>query len=817
MNHFYHLALAGVFALNAFAANAQSDEWIEVNIETPGSLGVEILYKADKLSDVTHLKIAGSLNSNDWSTIKNLSAIQEIDLSQTDSREIPANTFQSRGSLKSIKLPETLTNIGNYAFTGSGIQNITITKNVTNIGDYAFQDTKSLAQVSFESDSALKTIGHSAFYSSTLTTFDFPENLTTIGNYAFYGCTKLESAILPEGLKNINQRAFYQTTGLKSVTFPESLTAIDYSAFQESGLIEAILPDNVTLGNEVFRNCSSLQRLRLPATLTAIPSGCFRYCSSITEFYVPSLIPPTLGSTALDGISKGNVTLHVPEFAVANFKLDSNWLDFAKIVGDTESDSYSFRGNVAFTNNHRAEGTPSLTLVDGGSMTISGSAPMLINNLTIHNNTYNNPGYCGQFINSSPLMTANSVTTTFYFYEKRWFFITLPYDVKFSEITSSNASAAWVARYYDGTKRASSGTGASWTDYKQDDIIKAGTGFIFQSSATATYYFPATKESHENFFTPNAITRVLDANPSENSANAGWNYVGNPFPSYYDLYYTMLSCPITVWNSNYSRYDAYSLVDDNVVLQPWQPFFIQASDDIKEIEFGTKGRQFSSSVSRAASRRIAGISGRLVFNLTLSSGEFSDNTRIVLNQEASADYEPSRDAAKFFGADENIPVLYSIDESANALAINERPASDIPVRLGFYAPQAGIMRLSLSNSNESVIITDNLTGKQHNLSAGESYEFNVEEPGYSENRLAVMLNSNISTGVSENLTSNASANLIVDGNRVSIDAAGRLTVYTVDGRIVADMNAPEDGATITLPSGIYLISVDGETTKCIIK
>ena len=68
------------------------------------------------------------------------------------------------------------------------------------------------------------------------------------------------------------------------------------------------------------------------------------------------------------------------------------------------------------------------------------------------------------------------------------------------------------------------------------------------------------------------VTTQLQAHEAAASANKGWNYVGNPYPTYYDIYYMDFTAPVTVWDG--STYRAYSIVDDNLVLRPMQSFFV---------------------------------------------------------------------------------------------------------------------------------------------------------------------------------------------------------------------------------------------------
>jgi hypothetical protein len=60
----------------------KTDRVVTAEVTEPGSLGQEILYNVEQLADVQRLKVTGTLNDADWTTIGNMSnTLWEIDLS----------------------------------------------------------------------------------------------------------------------------------------------------------------------------------------------------------------------------------------------------------------------------------------------------------------------------------------------------------------------------------------------------------------------------------------------------------------------------------------------------------------------------------------------------------------------------------------------------------------------------------------------------------------------------------------------------------------------------------------------------------------
>lgn len=97
------------------------------------------------------------------------------------------------------------------------------------------------------------------------------------------------------GLTEISEGTFYfgtvigETSSLTSVVLPYSLETIGVYAFWRSGLVEIVIPDNVTsIGTACFDGCSALERVTLPENLTVIKDNVFDGCSALKEITIPA-------------------------------------------------------------------------------------------------------------------------------------------------------------------------------------------------------------------------------------------------------------------------------------------------------------------------------------------------------------------------------------------------------------------------------------------------------------------------------------------------------------------------------------------------
>ena len=137
---------------------------------------------------------------------------------------IGSNAFYNCSGLTSITIPNSVTSIGEDAFTGSGLTSVTIPNSVTSIGSIAFR------------------------YCSSLTSVTIPNSVTSIGEAAFLGCTSLTSVTIPESVTSIGEAAFYGCSGLTSIT------------------CEASTPPNCSNGNNpIFLNVNKSIPVYVPA------------------------------------------------------------------------------------------------------------------------------------------------------------------------------------------------------------------------------------------------------------------------------------------------------------------------------------------------------------------------------------------------------------------------------------------------------------------------------------------------------------------------------------------------------------------------
>ena len=200
--------------------------------------------------------------------------------------------FRGCKSLTDIVIPNSVTSIGDNAFEYCfSLSNLVIPDGVTSIEDNAFEGCYSLSSVVIPD--SVSCIGFGAFKNcSSLTDIVIPDSVTSIGGYAFGCCESLTDIVIPNSVTSIGDNAFWYCKSLSSVVIPAGVTSIGARAFCEcSSLISIVIPDGITcIGESAFCVCSSLSSVVIPDSVTSIGNYAFAYCKSLTDIVIPNSV-----------------------------------------------------------------------------------------------------------------------------------------------------------------------------------------------------------------------------------------------------------------------------------------------------------------------------------------------------------------------------------------------------------------------------------------------------------------------------------------------------------------------------------------------
>ena len=236
------------------------------------------------------------------------------------------------------------------AFSKTGLRSIVVPSSVTNLGAGTFSHSM-LEEIEFESEISLTTIK------------SIVEDIDNSGEPPYYDglfsdCYNLRSIQIPKSVKEIMSSAFKNCTSLKDITFEaksqlEIIGGVDnitgtyecssQGAFMNcSSLEKVIIPSTVTtLGVGAFENCINLKIIEFEGT-SAIKyikgdkcshsgygcptyGGAFMNCKSLQEIKITTPTPPSLSEYAFIGVTTKNITLKVPYGSLEAYKAASYW------------------------------------------------------------------------------------------------------------------------------------------------------------------------------------------------------------------------------------------------------------------------------------------------------------------------------------------------------------------------------------------------------------------------------------------------------------------------------------------------------------
>lgn len=670
------------------------------------------LHHCDQLATLKNTENIGALNSSAFSTDPVL-----VELGGMKPKTIANEAFRDCYRIAAIDL-----------------------STATSIGERSFYNCDSLKTIDL---SSVVSIGSEAFrYSDGITSVSLPECLETLSSHAFRECQGLTDVTIPH-VATIGSESFRSCQSLQHVTIGDGVTAVGDAAFYDCNKLEDVVIGNnvVTLGNDAIGHCDVLKDITIGSSLATMGSNLFVNCPAIENIWLAAPAPPVVNTNLPfnDAVTK-TATLYVPSFAMVSYKLDNYWSRFLNYENNENPiDALRLSGTLELTSNNRIPGAPDITLICNSHFAINGTTPQTLGNIYIQSGCSvldgNKPS---TIVSYCPNVTEEDVLLEYYMRGAYWFYLSFPFDVAFSDISTKNG-ASFVVYTYDGQARADNGTnGSAWTKLSEEDVLATGRGYIIQLSGTDWLCVKATAESAAQLFRTDAVTTALAANTSETAdsgtPNAGWNFVGNPYPAYYDIYYMDYSAPITVWHEGNRNYTAYTAADDNYALSPYQAFFVQRPAALESVTFQPDGRQPNTTIDHsffAPRLRTTDFADRAVVNILLTDGTIEDRTRLVRNAAYTDGYEAECDAAKMMG-DASVPQLYSLRDDVR-YAIAEGPQKG-STALGAYLPADGTYTLYISRADAEVELTDLETGIVTTLD--EPYTF-VSAAGTFEERFEI--------------------------------------------------------------------------------
>ena len=402
-------------------------------------------------------------------------------------------------------------------------------------------------------------------------------------------------------------------------------------------------------------------------------------------------------------------------------------------------------------------------------------------------------------------------------------------------------------KYTVGNSGTSAGSSAS-SGAASDVLLrlpKADTQYTYVSASQPQSSLSASVDKE------NAYRLVVNADAQENALGKmsyslvklsdGNNYylVGNPYMATLSMY-KFLKANAALLSSFYVYEDGalklYDKLDmstttyeskNDVKISPMQSFFVRLKD-------GQSASQLNFTSAMTVDREVFGgvktasDEGQDQVSLTLtaaSASGYSSRSKVVLDANASEDYDEAEDAQLLYDAQlKEVPIVYTV-AGDEAVALNSLPNVDwLP--LGVVGASSVELKIEGVNRLSSPLyLYDAATRKYQEIKDGEEIKVQSNEHGryfLTQTRSTTGIE-NAEVGESDVKIYSPSRGLIVV-SKVGGPLLNKVEVYTLDGRLVAEKKA-EGAASVSIPvsslsssssQGIYIIKVSVMDTQATI-
>ena len=198
--------------------------------------------------------------------------------------------FGGAQELTSITLPDTVTQIDNYAFYNcTSLETINFSESVKNVGYYAFVGTAWLENKLKESPlvilNGVLVDGHKCEGEVVI-----PDNVTRIADRAFMDCESIESVSIPDSVEYIGRQAFYNTGWLNKLSAENELVIVNDFLLNGNNCGEdLVIPDTVkSINGQSLAFVENLKSVTIPETVKHIGPVAFYMCPKLESVTILS-------------------------------------------------------------------------------------------------------------------------------------------------------------------------------------------------------------------------------------------------------------------------------------------------------------------------------------------------------------------------------------------------------------------------------------------------------------------------------------------------------------------------------------------------
>lgn len=413
-------------------------------------------------------------------------------------------------------------------------------------------------------------------------------------------------------------------------------------------------------------------------------------------------------------------------------------------------------------------------------------------------------------------------------------------------------------KYTVGTSGSASGNASGSESEVLLRLPKADTQYTYVSASQQQSSLSASVDKTD------AYRLVVNADAQENALGKmnyslvklsdGNNYylVGNPYMATLSMYKFLKANPslqssfYVYENGALKLYDKLDMSTttyeskNDVKISPMQSFFVRLKD-------GQSASQLNFTSAMTVDREVFGgvktasDEGQDQVSLTLtaaSASGYSSRSKVVLDANASEDYDEAEDAQLLYDAQlKEVPVVYTV-AGDEAVALNSLPSIDwMPLGVvgassdvesgdvGSSANSASVLLAidGISRLSSPLYLYDAATRKYQEIKDGEEIKVQANEHGR-----YFLTQTRSTTGIEDAEMDESDVKIyspsrgLIVVSKVSAPLLNKVEVYTLDGRLVASRKA-EGAASVSIPvvstaspQEVYIIKVSMLDTQATI-